>query len=112
MKTLRPLALKPLSVREIRPAGWLRRQLEIQAEGLCGNLDRFWPDVKDSGWFGGAEEGWERAPYWLDGLIPLAWLLGDKALQQRAARCMDCILDRAPARRRRKKAPPICGRCS
>ncbi len=94
MKTLRPLALKPLSVREIRPAGWLRRQLEIQAEGLCGNLDRFWPDVKDSGWFGGAEEGWERAPYWLDGLIPLAWLLGDKALQQRAARCMDCILDR------------------
>ncbi len=97
MKMLEPLVLKPLSVREIRPAGWLRRQLEIQAEGLCGNLDRFWPDVKDSRWFGGGEEGWERAPYWLDGLIPLAWLLQDKALQQRAAHYIDCILDKQQA---------------
>ena len=26
--------------REIQPEGWLKRQLEIQARGLAGNLDR------------------------------------------------------------------------
>ena len=30
--------------REIKPEGWLRRQLEIQAAGLSGNLDKIWPD--------------------------------------------------------------------
>ena len=33
---------------EIKPEGWLRRQLEIQAAGLSGNLDKIWPDVRDS----------------------------------------------------------------
>ena len=39
--------------REIKPEGWLRRQLEIQAAGLSGNLDKIWPDVRDSAWIGG-----------------------------------------------------------
>ena len=51
----------------------MRQQLEIQAKGLSGNLDKFWPDIKDSAWIGGDREGWERVPYWLDGFIPLAW---------------------------------------
>lgn len=66
--------------REIRPEGWLRRQLEIQARGLSGHLHEIWPDVRDSAWIGGSREGWERVPYWLDGLIPLAHLLDDQAL--------------------------------
>lgn len=61
--------------KEIKPEGWLRRQLEIQAEGLSGNLHKIWPDIRDSGWIGGDREGWERVPYWLDGFIPLAYLL-------------------------------------
>jgi hypothetical protein len=76
----------------LRPAGWLRRQLEIQAQGLCGHLDEFWPDVRDSGWIGGEAEGWERAPYWLDGLIPLAFLLEDERLIAKVDRWMDHIL--------------------
>lgn len=32
--------MKKLTVKEIEPQGWLKRQLEIQAAGLCGNLDR------------------------------------------------------------------------
>lgn len=60
---------------EIKPFGWFKRQLEIQAEGLSGNLDKMWPDIADSAWIGGTREGWERVPYWLDGFIPLAFLL-------------------------------------
>ena len=54
-------------IHKIRPQGWFRQQLEIQANGLSGNLDKFWPDIKDSAWIGGEREGWERVPYWLDG---------------------------------------------
>ncbi|MBR3974550.1 MAG: glycoside hydrolase family 127 protein [Clostridia bacterium] len=69
---------------EIKPLGWLRRQLEIQAEGLSGNLDKMWRDVRDSAWIGGDAEGWERVPYWLDGFIPLAYLLENEDMINRA----------------------------
>lgn len=77
---------------KIKPRGWLRRQLEIQAQGLSGNLDKIWPDVRDSAWIGGDREGWERVPYWLDGFIPLAFLLEDEALIKRAKKYIDAIL--------------------
>jgi hypothetical protein len=74
-------AFRPLPLGAIRPRGWLERQLRIQAEGLTGHLDEFWPDVARSQWFGGDAEGWERAPYWLDGAIPLAYVLDDERLK-------------------------------
>jgi hypothetical protein len=83
---------RPLRLGEIRPAGWLARQLRIQADGLSGHLDEFWPDVGRSQWFGGTAEGWERAPYWLDGAIPLAWLLDDATLKRRIDGHLDVIV--------------------
>ncbi len=77
---------------EIKPLGWLRRQLEIQAEGLSGNLDKIWPDIKDSAWIGGSCEGWERVPYWLDGFIPLAYLLENQDMINRAKKYIDAII--------------------
>lgn len=77
---------------EIKPTGWLKRQLEIQAEGLSGNLDKVWRDVRDSAWIGGEAEGWERVPYWLDGFIPLAYLLEDEDLIERAKKYIDAIV--------------------
>jgi len=79
---------------EIKPQGWLLRQLKIQAKGLSGNLDKIWPDVRDSAWIGGSREGWERVPYWLDGFIPLAYLLEDQDMIARARKYIDAILDR------------------
>ena len=80
------------STNEIKPAGWLKRQLRIQAEGLSGHLDEVWPDIRDSAWIGGSREGWERVPYWLDGFIPLAYLLDDESLKRKAQRYIDAIL--------------------
>ena len=70
---LRPPAFTPLPLGAVRPLGWLHNQLRLQADSLSGHLDEFWPDIKESRWFGGEQEGWERAPYWLDGVIPLAY---------------------------------------
>ena len=77
---------------EIKPEGWLKRQLQIQTEGLSGNLHKVWKDVRDSAWIGGTEEGWERVPYWLDGFIPLAYLLEDEALIADAKKYIDAII--------------------
>lgn len=78
--------------KEIKPEGWLRRQLEIQAEGLSGNLHKIWPDIRDSAWIGGNCEGWERVPYWLDGFIPLAYLLGNEEMIATAKKYIDAIV--------------------
>ena len=78
--------------KQLKSKGWLKRQLEIQAEGLCGNLDKIWPDVRDSAWIGGDCEGWERVPYWLDGFIPLAYLLENEDMICRAKRYIDAII--------------------
>jgi hypothetical protein len=82
-----------LPLGSIRPTGWLRRQLETQANGLSGHLDETWEDVgPNSGWLGGTGESWERGPYYLDGLLPLAWLLDDARLKAKAQKYIEWTL--------------------
>ena len=81
-----------LSPAAIRPEGWFLRQLQAQAGGLNGNLDKVWKDVYDSKWLGGSSEGWERLPYFLDGYIPLAYLLGDEDKIARAKKYVGALL--------------------
>ncbi len=90
---LRPPAFVPLPLGSIKPERWLKNQLRIQADGLSGHLDEFWPDIKESAWFGGKAEGWERVPYWLDGVVPLAYLLDDAVLKAKVKKAIDHILD-------------------
>jgi hypothetical protein len=85
-------AFLPLPLGNIRPRGWLLNQLLIQANGLSGHLDEFWTDIAKSGWIGGDAEGWERAPYWLDGVIPLAFLIDDEKFKEKVCTWMDYIL--------------------
>ena len=80
------------TAKELKPKGWLKRQLEIQAAGLSGNLDKMWPDIKESAWIGGGREGWERVPYWLDGFIPLAYALENEDMICRAKTYIEAIL--------------------
>ena len=84
---------QPLPLRSIHPTGWLLNQLRTQAGGLSGHLDEFWPDVAESGWIGGTAEGWERGPYWLDGVVPLAFLLDDTRLIDKVHQWVDYILN-------------------
>jgi len=90
---LQPEAFTPLPLGAVKPHGWLLNQCRIQADGLTGHLEEFWPDLgPDNMWLGGHTEGWERGPYYLDGLVPLAHLLDDARLQAMAARWLDSIL--------------------
>lgn len=86
-------AFEPLPLGSVTAAGWLRRQLEIQAEGLSGHIEELWDDLgSDSGWLGGPGESWERGPYYLDGLVPLAHILDDARLTERAAKWIEWML--------------------
>ena len=91
---LQPAAFAFLPLGAVRPAGWLERQLRVQADGMGGHLDEFWPDVgPNSGWLGGTGESWERGPYFVDGLLPLAWQLNDDALKAKALRFVNWTLE-------------------
>ena len=85
-------ALRPLPLATLRPQGWLLERLRLQADGMAGHLDEFWPDVARSGWIGGDAEGWERGPYWLDGVVGIAYLLDDDRLTAKVRRWVDHIL--------------------
>ena len=90
---LRPNAYLTLPLGAVRPKGWLLEQERIQAAGLTGHLDEFWNDVgPNSGWLGGTGESWERGPYYLDGLLPLAYQLNDAKLIAKAKRWVEWSL--------------------
>jgi hypothetical protein len=91
-----PLALNPyiqLPLGSISPKGWLLEQLSLSAQGMTGTLDGIWKDVgPENGWLGGRGDSWERGPYWLDGLLPLAYTLKNKALIDKAQRWIEWSL--------------------
>jgi hypothetical protein len=80
-----PLRANPyieLPMGAIKPQGWLLEMLLRQKTGATGNLDKLYPLVMGNrnGWLGGDGDQWERGPYWIDGLLPLAYILNDKEL--------------------------------
>src|SRR6185295_12062330 len=90
---LTAFAFLPLDLGAVKPAGWLKAQLELQADGLTGHLGEVWPDVgPNSAWLGGTGEDWERGPYYCDALIPLSHLVDRPALSDLATRWVDWSL--------------------
>jgi uncharacterized protein len=83
---LEPTPYLELPLGSIKANGWLEDQLQRMANGLTGHLDEIYPEVVGSrnGWLGGDGDGWERGPYWIDGLLPLAYILDDERLKAKA----------------------------
>jgi len=83
-----------LPVGSVKPQGWLLHQLEIMRDGSTGHLDDLHQKLaNDNGWLGGNGDGWEETPYWLDGAVPLAYLLDDEKLKARVERYINWTLD-------------------
>lgn len=75
----------------IKPEGMLLKMLELQRDGLTGHLDSIYSLVcgDNNGWLGGTGDGWERGPYWIDGLVPLGYQLDDPALKAKAQKWIE-----------------------
>ncbi len=67
--------------------------LKKQGDGLSKHIGEVFEDLSDnSAWLGGTGEAWERGPYYIDGLIPLAYLLNDEQLLQASHKWITSIL--------------------
>ncbi|KAL8984293.1 MAG: hypothetical protein Q9177_004738 [Variospora cf. flavescens] len=94
--SLNPLTFAPLPLGSIKPLGWLDDQLRLMSDGLAGHEHDFYPIVSDSVWLGGQSEYSplnEGIPYWLNGLVPLAYSLDDDRLQRQTDDVVDYILN-------------------
>jgi len=93
---LSPSPLIKLPIGAVRPEGWLRTQLELEAEGFSGRLSEISQFCKyeGNGWVtpGSGDRGWEEAPYWLKGFTDLGFVLGDKRIQAEARQWLDAVL--------------------
>lgn len=90
----KPLMEQPytaLPLGAIKPHGMLLKILKTQRDGMTGHLDSIYNLVcgDTNGWLGGIGDGWERGPYWLDGLVPLAYILDDDNLKNKAQRWIE-----------------------
>ncbi|MBC7407842.1 MAG: glycoside hydrolase family 127 protein [Arcicella sp.] len=82
---LTPLSLIKLPVGSVKPQGWILKYLELQRDGLTGQLGEIsaWLDKSNNAWFstdGKGEYGWEEVPYWLKGYGNLGYILKDEKI--------------------------------
>lgn len=78
----------------IKPGGWLSDQLTIMKNGSTGHLDETYRLLKnDNDWLGGKTDSYEQTPYWLDGALPLAYLLDDKPLKDKVLKYVNWTIE-------------------
>jgi hypothetical protein len=94
--SIQPTAMERLPPGSISPQGWLRKQLELQRDGLTGRAYDFYVDIAQSDWLTKGKRGgqfaWERGPYYAKGLTSLAFALGDEKLKARAKTWVDAFI--------------------
>jgi hypothetical protein len=99
---LLPTTFVRLPLGAVKPRGWLRAELIVQANGLTGHLSEVWTIAAKSAWKGdvaanivtgaSANRTALMVPRWLGGLIPLAYLIDDDRLKALAGEYMDTVL--------------------
>ena len=94
---LLPSPLIKLPVGSITPKGWLRHQLELEAQGMTGHLPEIskWCKFEGNAWSdpqGQGHSGWEELPYWLKGYGDLGYVLGDQSIIKGARKWIDAVI--------------------
>jgi hypothetical protein len=95
---LRPSSLVKLPIGSVRPEGWLRRMLELQADGFHGHLPEISRFLQKEGnaWLdaaGQGQHGWEEPVYWLKGFQDYAYLLDREELIREARSWIEAALN-------------------
>jgi len=86
-----------LPVTAFKPGGWLKKQMELQRDGLTGHLGEIsiWLTKKDNAWLsreGTGKYGWEELPYWLKGYANIGYMLGDRNMIKEAKFWIEFVL--------------------
>jgi len=94
---LRPSPFMKLPVGAIEPKGWLRRQLELEAEGFTGHLLEISKFLvkENNAWLSAKGEGhspWEEVPYWLRGFANLGYVLGDERIISESQQWIEAVM--------------------
>ncbi len=96
---LAPTPYVPLPLGAVRAQGWLLTQLQLLAAGATGNAEALYGELGgNSAWLGAGQGGmapdsdWERPPYYVKGLVALAYTLDDAQLISRARRWIDAAI--------------------
>lgn len=82
----------------IKAGGWLKKTLELQRDGLTGNLGEIsiWLSKTNNAWLnkqGKGEYGWEELPYWLKGYADIGYMLGDQKMIAESKFWIDAVLN-------------------
>ena len=96
-----PLASSPLiklPIGSIKPNGWLKKKLELQAEGFHGHLPEIskYLEKQNNAWLdpeGKGKHGWEEVPYWLKGYSNCAYVLGNESMIQESMEWIEAALN-------------------
>jgi hypothetical protein len=80
-----PLKFIKFPAGSIKPQGWILKYLQLQRDGLTGQLGTIsaWLDKNNNAWFSGTgqgDHGWEEVPYWLKGYGNLGYILNDEKI--------------------------------
>lgn len=86
-------SFETLPLGAVQPSGWLRDQLELQRDGITGAMEEYETYGSNSGWLGGTGDSWEKGPYYVRGLVALAYTLDDDELKQKAQKWIDWSLE-------------------
>jgi hypothetical protein len=87
-----------LPVTAVKPGGWLKKVLELQRDGLTGNLGEIsiWLNKSDNAWLnkeGKGKYGWEELPYWLKGYGDIAYMLKDPKMLAETKFWIEAVLN-------------------
>ncbi len=100
IKNRAPLAEVPftqLPIGSVKAEGWLLKQLQLQKDGLTGHAEMLYNGNNDLGtgsdWLGGTGDSWERVPYYLKGLVALAYELDNDSLKTKAQKWIEWTLN-------------------
>src|SRR5579883_505479 len=94
---LLPSPLIKLPIGSITPKGWLRHQLDLEAQGMTGHLEEIskWCRFDGSAWSdpeGKGHSGWEELPYWLKGYGDLGYVLKAPTIIAHARKWIESVL--------------------
>ena len=96
-KPLKQDSYVQLPLGSIKAKGWLLKQLEQQRDGATGHAEELYPEDdnlgRNSDWLGGTAAGWEKVPYYVKGLVALAYTLDDPQLKAKAQKYIDWTLN-------------------